>query len=134
MALVCLGEERTLTLAEIEEYILSNYQATADQSFEGDPTVTIFRRLDNNQRFAATKNVGCRSVNVERVGRIDILNVSVNPRLVATLREREGFRPAWRMNRNKWVTVLLDGTVPDDEIRTYLDMSYKNAGRKGGKR
>ena len=123
-----------MTLAEIEVYILSNFEAASDHSFEGDRTVTVFRRRDNNQRFAATKNVGCRSVNVERAGRIDILNVSVSPRLVATLREREGFRPAWRMNRNKWVTVLLDGTVSDDEIRTYLDMSYQNVGKKGGKR
>ena len=123
-----------MTLAEIEDYILSSFEATTDHSFEGDPTVTIFRRLDNNQRFAATKNIGCRSVNVERAGRIDILNVSVNPRLVATLREREGFRPAWRMNRNKWVTILLDGTVPDEEIRSYLDMSYKNVGKRGGRR
>ena len=123
-----------MTLAEIEDYILSNFEATTDHSFEGDRTVTIFRRLDNNQRFAATKNVGCRSVNVERAGRIDILNVSVSPNLVASLREREGFRPAWRMNRNKWVTILLDGTVPDDEIRTLLGESYKNAARKGGKR
>lgn len=123
-----------MTLAEIEDYLLSNFEAATDHSFEGDRTVTIFRRLDNNQRFAATKNVGCRSVNVERAGRIDILNVCVSPRIVATLREREGFRPAWRMNRNKWVTILLDGTVSDDEIRTYLDMSYKNVGKKGGKR
>ena len=123
-----------MTLAEIEDYILSNFEAASDHSFEGDRTVTVFRRRDNNQRFAATKNVGCRSVNVERAGRIDILNVSVNPRLVTALREREGFRPAWRMNRNKWVTVLLDGTVSDDEIRTYLDMSYQNVGKKGGKR
>lgn len=123
-----------MTKAEIEAYILSSFEVATDHSFEGDPTVTIFRRLDNNQRFAATKNVGSRSVNVERAGRIDILNLCVSPRLVATLREREGFRPAWRMNRNKWVTILLDGTVPDDEIRTYIEEAYKNVGKKGGKR
>lgn len=123
-----------MTLAEVEDLILSEFEATGDHSFEEDRTVTIFRRRDNNQRFAATKNVGCRSVSVERAGRIDILNVCVSPRLVGTLREREGFRPAWRMNQNKWITILLDGTVPDDEIRAYLDMSYKNAGRRGGRR
>lgn len=123
-----------MTLAEVEAYILGTYDATSDHSFEEDRTVTIFRRRDNNQRFAATKNVGCRSVSAGSAGRIDILNVSINPRLVATLREREGFRPAWRMNRNKWVTILLDGTVPDDEVRSYLDMSYQFAARRGGKR
>lgn len=123
-----------MTLAEVEAYILGNYEATSDHSFEEDRTVTVFRRLDNNQRFAATKNIGCRSVNAGNTGRIDILNVCVNTRLVAKLREREGFRPAWRMNQNKWVTVLLDGTVPDDEVRSLIDEGYTNARRKGGKR
>lgn len=123
-----------MTLAEVQDYILSHCEAIADHSFEEDRTVTVFRRRDNNQRFAATKNVGRRSVNAGQSGRIDILNVAIDPRLVATLRNHEGFRPAWRMNQNKWVTVLLDGAVPDDEIRAYLDMSYETAGRKGGRR
>lgn len=123
-----------MTLAEIENYVLSHCEADTDHSFERDPTVTIFRRLDNKKWFAATKNVGCRSVDVEGNGRIDILNVCLEPRLVTSLRTREGFRPAWRMNRNRWVTILLDGTVADEEIRSYLDMSYNFVGGKGRKR
>jgi predicted DNA-binding protein (MmcQ/YjbR family) len=123
-----------VTLKEVEDYILSHCEALSDHSFEEDPTVTIFRRADNNQRFAATKNVGRRSVDAGQSGRIDILNVSLEPRLVTSLREREGFRPAWRMNRNRWVTILVNGSVPDDEIRSYIDMAYKTGGKKGGKR
>jgi predicted DNA-binding protein (MmcQ/YjbR family) len=122
-----------MTLTEAEDYILSHCGALSDHSFEEDRTVTIFRRADNNQRFAALKNVGRRSVDAGQAGRIDILNVSLEPRLVASLQAREGFRPAWRMNRNRWVTILLDGTVTDDEIRSYLDMAYKTAGRKARK-
>lgn len=122
-----------MTLVEIEDYILSHCEALTDHSFEGDRTVTIFRRTDNNQRFAATKNVGRHYVGAGQGGRIDILNLCLDPRLVASLRTREGFRPAWRMNRNRWVTILLDGSVPDDEICSYLEMSYKHAEKKGGK-
>jgi predicted DNA-binding protein (MmcQ/YjbR family) len=32
------------------------------------------------------------------------------------------------MNRNKWVTVLLDGTVHDDEVRSLIDRAYTYAG------
>ena len=122
-----------MTSAELDEYILDHYAAESSHSFDTDRSVTVYSRSDNKKWFAATKNIGYRYLGIGREGRIDILNVSVNPRLVATLREREGFRPAWRMNRNRWVTILLDGSVPDDEIRSYLDMSYKFAGRKGGK-
>jgi predicted DNA-binding protein (MmcQ/YjbR family) len=29
------------------------------------------------------------------------------------------------MNQNKWVTVLLDGTVRDDEVRKLIDQAYQ---------
>ena len=46
----------------------------------------------------------------------------------------EGFMPAWYMNQNSWVTILLDGSVPAEEIRSYLDMAFDSAGDKRGKR
>ena len=54
--------------------------------------------------------------------------------LYSTLYKREGFLPAWNMNQNNWVTILLDGTVPDEEILAYLDSSFADAGIKGRKR
>ena len=123
-----------MTLAELERHILSHYMAETSHPFDKDKSITVFSRTDNKKWFAATKNIGCRFVNVDREGRIDILNVQLDPRVVASLRTREGFRPAWHMNQNRWVTILLDGTVPDEEILTYLDMAYGSAGAKGRQR
>ena len=117
-----------MTLAELERHILSHYMAEASHPFDKDKSITVFSRTDNKKWFAATKNIGCRSVDVDRSGRIDILNVKLEPRLVTSLRGREGFRPAWNMNRNNWVTILLDGTVPDAEIYGYLDQAFADAG------
>ena len=102
-----------MTLAELEAHILGSFEAEADHSFEGDPSVTVFKRADNKKWFAASKNIGRRYVELDGDGRIDILNVRLNPREVKRLRTREGFMPAWRMNQNSWVTVLLDGSVAD---------------------
>ena len=89
-----------MTLDELKEYILGQYEAESDHSFEEDSSVIVFKRQDNKKWFAAAKNIGCRSVNVSRAGRIDILNVRLSPRDITALRSREGFRPAWRMNAN----------------------------------
>ena len=32
--------------------------------------------------------------------------------------------PGYHMNKDHWNTVLLDGSVPDDEILTWIDESY----------
>lgn len=120
-----------MTLDVLEAYLASQYGATSDHSFKEDSSVTVFMRSDNSKWFAASKNVGRRSVDAGNEGRIDILNIKLNPREVATLRTREGFRPAWRMNQNSWVTVLLDGTVSDDEVYGLLEKAFDLAGKAG---
>ena len=128
------AKESAMTLQELHEYMPSHYGAESDHPIKEEHSITVFMRPDNKKWFAATKNIGCKSLGIDRAGRIDILNVKLDPRVVATLRVREGFMPAWYMNQNSWVTILLDGSVADEEIREYLDMAYALAGDKRGKR
>ena len=44
--------------------------------------------------------------------------------LVGLLRAKEGYRPAYHMNKDNWISICLDGTAPDDEIRNLIDMSF----------
>ena len=123
-----------MTLEELEAYITSHFAAETSHPIDGDPTVTVFSRADNKKWFAAMKNIGCRFLGLERAGRIDILNVKLDPRTVASLRVREGFLPAWRMNQNNWVTILLDGSVPGEEIRSCLESAFESAGNDAKRR
>ena len=123
-----------MTRTELEAYLTSHFGAESDHPFKEDPTITVFARPDNKKWFAATKNIGCRFLEIEREGRIDILNVKLPPRVVAKLRTRAGFRPAWHMNQNNWVTVLLDGSAPDEEIYDCLEQAFADAGGKAKRR
>ena len=67
---------------------------------------------------------------MEKDGRVGIGNVKLYPLIVASLKTREGFRPAYHMNRDNWITILLDGSIDDEEIYTFLDMSFGNVGPK----
>lgn len=39
--------------------------------------------------------------------------------------EQTGFAPAYHMNKKHWLTILLNGSIDDDEIYNLLDMSYE---------
>ena len=114
-----------MTLDDVRAYILKQYQAEPVPAFKEDPGIGVFARPDNGKWFAATKNIRCSSVDVAGDGRIDILNVRLDPRVVSSLRTRDGYRRAWHMTRNKWVTVLLDGSVSDEEVRDLIDQAYR---------
>ena len=39
-------------------------------------------------------------------------------------RMKEGFYPAYHMNKDKWISILMDGTVPAKEIMELIELSY----------
>ena len=67
---------------------------------------------------------------------VDILNIKCDPILIGSLRGRPGFRTAYHMNKDKWITILLDGSAAQEDIIPLLTMSYdltKKKIRKRGK-
>ena len=42
----------------------------------------------------------------------------------------DGVLPAYHMNKTHWNSVILDGTVPDEEVRSMIARSYDLAGGK----
>lgn len=41
------------------------------------------------------------------------------------LKQKKGFFPAYHMNKDSWISILLDGSVSEEEIKNLLDLSYK---------
>ena len=54
------------------------------------------------------------------------MNLKCDPGLAIELRERyESVRPGYHMNKTHWNTIVLDGTIPQQEIRQMIDHSYE---------
>jgi predicted DNA-binding protein (MmcQ/YjbR family) len=52
-------------------------------------------------------------------------NLKCDPDLALELRDRyEQVEPGYHMNKKHWNTVVLDGVIPDREIRKMIDDSY----------
>ena len=53
------------------------------------------------------------------------VNLKCDPELAVELRERyEAVQPGYHMNKTHWNTVLIDGSIPDQELRKWIDNSY----------
>lgn len=123
-----------MTQQELAEYIFDTYSVQPEHPFPLDGVSCVFRHIDNRKWFALTMNIPYRTLGMAKDGRVDILNIKCDPILIGSLRSRPGFRPAYHMNKDKWLTVLLDGTAQMDEIEALLTMSYDMTGSKGRKR
>lgn len=57
-------------------------------------------------------------------GSLDVLNVKCDPILAGSLRCKPGYYPAYHMNKEKWISLALDGSVPEQEITELLALSH----------
>ena len=119
---------------EIKEKVLSyakkTYKTTPDAPFSTAPEYYVLRHGDTRKWYALFMDVPQNRLGMEGDKRVDILNIKCDPILSGSLRLRKGFLPAYHMNRENWLTILLDGTVDAAEIYPLLDMSYELTKKK----
>jgi len=54
------------------------------------------------------------------------INLKCNPSFAIELRERySSVTSGFHMNKKHWNTILLDGTIPDKEVFSWIDHSYE---------
>lgn len=57
--------------------------------------------------------------------RFESINLKSHPEKAVQLREQyDAVRPGYHMNKKHWNTIVMDGSVPDKELRAWIDDSY----------
>ena len=123
-----------MTRQELTGYIFDEYSVEPDYPFPMDDVTCVFRHIDNRKWFGIAMAVPYRAVGVSRDGVVDILNVKCDPIMMGSLRGKPGFCPAYHMNKDKWITILLDGSAEKEDITALLAMSYGMTASKTGRR
>lgn len=85
----------------------------------------MFRHPGNRKWFAIVMDVPDEKLGLEGDAIADIVNVKLDPGLVDELSTRDGFLPAYHMNKKQWVSVRLDGSVDTDKLTALLDESFQ---------
>ena len=52
------------------------------------------------------------------------MNVKLDKDKIQELLKKDGYYPAWHMNKKSWITITLDEVISDDEIMNLIKESY----------
>ena len=107
------------------DYVRTTYGVEPDYPFPTAPDYPVLRHPDTRKWFALIMDVPRYRLGLSGEERVDILNIKCDPLLSGSLRLQEGYFPAYHMNHDGWLTILLDGTVPIADITPLLDMSFE---------
>lgn len=110
---------------EIEKYINENYETLQEYPWKEYPNHTTFKHKTNKKWFALIMNIPFEKLKIEREGTVDVINLKNIPEIIGGLRKEAGILPGYHMNKEHWITVLLDGTVSKKKILDLIDISYE---------
>jgi predicted DNA-binding protein (MmcQ/YjbR family) len=99
-----------MNIESIREHCISKKNVTESFPF-GDDTL-VFKR--DGKIFALVNMTGDLSINLK-----------CDPALAIELRERyPSVSPGYHMNKKHWNTIMLDGSVRDQDVFSWIDHSY----------
>ena len=110
--------------SEIFDYAEKKYNTKPDYPFEKYRHYAVLRHTDDDKWFGLVMNVSREKLGLKGEGEADVLDIKCHPAKVDELKTKPSFRPAYHMNKEHWLTAILDGSVSKEEIFALLDESY----------
>ena len=111
-----------MTRQDIFEWCKQQYDVEPD--YPWNDWNAVLRHKDNRKWFALIMDVSKNKLELEGDESMDVVNFKCDPILIDSLRNENGFFPAYHMNKEHWITVSLDD-VCDEKIKMLLDISFE---------
>lgn len=110
----------------LPQYVQKAYKTKPDYPWKGDPESAVLRHEDNQKWYGLVMEVDRAKLGLSGKGKVCALNVKTRDQMFHDmLITQAGYFPGYHMNKEKWITILMDGTVPFGEICGMLDASYE---------
>lgn len=108
---------------DIFEWTAQQYGTIPDYPWNDENAV--LRHKDNKKWYGVVLQVGRDKLGFSDTDAVDVLNVKCDPLLIGSLLLKEGFFPAYHMNKDLWISILLGSSISDEEIKNLLGMSFE---------
>lgn len=108
---------------EIFEYVKKQYGTIPEYLWSSSPDSAVLRH-HNGKWYAVIMNVERSKLGLDGDDTVEIIDVKCDPEMTGMIIQTYGFLPGYHMNKQHWITILLDGIVGESKILDFLDMSY----------
>jgi len=111
----------------ITNKIKDKYKDNPEFLWKKFPGYGVFRNSNTNKWYGIIVNINKRKLDNEDK-EVEIINVKLEEEKIKQLLNKQGFYPAYHMNKKSWISIVLDDTINDDEIMDYINESYQFTG------
>ncbi|MCD8188027.1 MAG: MmcQ/YjbR family DNA-binding protein [Ruminococcus sp.] len=114
------------TKSEVIQYISDTYGVSPEFLWENSLDCAAIRHTDSKKWFGVLMNdISKSKLGLDSTEPVDIIDLKCDPLMIGSVIDGIGFLPGYHMNKEHWITVLLDGTVPAEKIFPLIDLSFE---------
>ena len=74
---------------------------------------------------ATNQNEPFKTLTGKGVGKMEVLNVKVDPEKIDSIVDKVHFFPSYHMNKKNWLSIVLNEGCPLETIFAFIDESYR---------
>lgn len=110
---------------KVYAYIEKAYRVLPEYPWAKYDSNAVFRHSDNRKWFALVMCVERNKLGLSGEGSVDVINLKIADAMFHDmLVHTDGIVPAYHMNKDHWISVILDGTVEEEKVFELIDMSF----------
>ena len=108
---------------QLLQYVEDRFSVSPDFPWEGEESY-VLRHPSSRKWFAVGLRVPYARLGLAGDGAAEIVDVKTGPLLMGSYLGQPGILPGYHMNKNHWLTILLDGTAKEEQVKELLEISY----------
>lgn len=113
-----------LTREDIFKHVKENYGTTPDYPWDKFPKYAALRHESSEKWYGLIMNVHPKKLGLDGNEKIDILNVKCPPEVSDSIKNEKNILPGYHMDKEHWISLVLEPNNPKDEIYNLLKQSY----------
>lgn len=113
-------------LTRIFEYVKKKYGVLPEYLWVSTPENGALRNSRNGKWFGVfISNLSKKKLGLESDEKVTVLNLKCDPMLTFSFVDNVRIFRGYHMNKEHWISVLMDGSVLFEELCALVDMSYQ---------
>lgn len=109
---------------ELFRFIDQEFDVQPDYPWAKYPDAAVFRHTNNQKWFGLYMRVAETKLGFEGNKQLEIINVKARPEMIGVLRQSKGIYPAYHMNKEHWVTLVLQSELTQEDIVNLITDSF----------
>ena len=110
---------------KVLKWAQDTYGTLPESLWAKTPEDVVLRHESNKKWYAILMKVRRSVLGSESDDIVDIINVNCDTLQIDLLSQQQGFYHGYHMNKNHWLTILLDGTVPLEAVCGLIEQSFE---------